>query len=72
MHDDDPLSAQQSIALTTDIGRRGWNTRVAVTTRLSADAAHFRVQASLQAWEDAQPVFSRDWDLRIPREPDTR
>ncbi|MCZ4316646.1 CocE/NonD family hydrolase [Comamonadaceae bacterium G21597-S1] len=70
VHNDDPLSAQQSITLTTDIGRSGWNTRVAVTTRLSADAEHFRVQASLQAWEGAQPVFSRDWDLRIPREPD--
>ncbi|MEO8544090.1 MAG: CocE/NonD family hydrolase [Burkholderiaceae bacterium] len=68
VQDDDPLSAHQSIALTTGIGRAGWNTRVAVTTLLSADADRFRVQASLQAWDGDTPLFSRDWDLQIARD----
>ena len=68
VRDDDPLSACQDIALTTEIGRADWKTRVAVTMRLSADERHFRVEARLRAWDADTPVFSRDWDLRIARD----
>lgn len=64
----DPLSASQSITMTTELGRPGWELRTAVTTRLTADADDFRILASLQAWEGAEVVFSREWDLRIPRD----
>lgn len=65
---DDPLSAWQDIALTTEIGRAGWNTRVSVTMRLSCDESDFRIQATLQAWDADVPVFSRDWDQRVARD----
>jgi len=68
VRDDDPLSACQDFALTTEIGRTDWTARLAVTTRLTADADNFRVVATLQAWDGGTPLFSRDWDLRIARD----
>ncbi len=68
VRDDDPLSACQDIALTTEIGRGEWRTRVAVTMRLTADQDHFRVEATLQAWDADKPVFSRSWDQRVARD----
>ncbi len=67
VRDDDPLSACQHIALTTEIGRADWKTRVAVTMRLSADEHEFRVEATLQAWDADQPLFECAWDLRMAR-----
>jgi predicted acyl esterase len=65
---DDPLSASQSITMKTELGRPGWEVRTAVTTRLTANADEFRIVATLQAWDGTDAVFSRDWDLRIPRD----
>lgn len=65
---DDPLSAQQQLTLTSTLGRAGWQVRTDVTTRLSASADAFRIEARLDAWEGETPVFSRDWLLEFPRD----
>ena len=65
---DDPLSAQQQIALTTTLGRAGWQVRTDVSVGLRATASGFRVEASLMAWEGEEPVFSRSWTLDRARD----
>jgi len=65
---DDPLSAQQQIALTSTLGREGWQVRTDVSARLSATVDGFHVEASLMAWEGEEPVFSRNWTLDIARD----
>lgn len=64
----DPSSAVQQVALTTTLGRENWDMRTEVTTRLAADADHFHIAATLRAWEGDVAVFSRDWNLQIPRD----
>jgi hypothetical protein len=35
---------------------------------MTADRQQFRIEASLRAYEGDAEVFSRDWDLNIPRD----
>lgn len=64
----DPLSAQQHVALTSTLARAGWQVRTDVTTRLTATAHGFHVDASLRAWEGDEQVFCRNWSLDIARD----
>ncbi len=65
---DDPLSAAQHLALTTTMGRDGWRVRTEVVTRLRSTAQAFELHATLNAFEDDQRIFSRTWDLQVPRD----
>ena len=65
---DDPLSAMQQVDLTTTMGRPGWNVRTEVSTRINSTAEAFVLHAKLEAWEDQTRVFSRTWDLQLPRD----
>jgi hypothetical protein len=48
--------------------RRGdWRPHTTTRTKLTCTAEHFIVTAELDAWEDDQRVFSRNWQRRIPR-----
>ena len=64
----DPLSARAEIVEKLMMRRADWIVRVEVMTRMSADAAAFRVVARLRAMEGDDEVFRRDWDERIPRD----
>ena len=65
---DDPLSAAQQMQLTTTMGREGWNVRTEVLTRITSTAHAFVLHATLEAWEKGTRVFSRTWNLQIPRD----
>ena len=65
---DNPLSAMHRMRLTTTLGREGWDVRTEVVTRLTSTENAFVLHATLAAWEGEQPVFSRSWDLQIPRD----
>lgn len=68
IHPDDPLSAEQTIALTTRMGRDGWRVRTEASTRIRCTSEAFIVQASLQAFDGDEEVFSRSWDETIARD----
>jgi len=52
----------------TTIHRRGgWSTRLECATNMTADAHHFRLQATLKAYEGDQLFAVREWDETIPR-----
>ena len=64
----DPLSARTSLTGDLRFARPGQiDTRIAVSCELSADASHFHVAARLDAFENEEAVFSREWDESIPR-----
>ncbi|RST22846.1 CocE/NonD family hydrolase, partial [Streptomyces sp. WAC04770] len=45
----------------------GWDVRVETSTVLTADAEEFRVDATLDGYEDGRRVFSRTWNETVPR-----
>ena len=64
----DPLSARTKLTGDNRFARPGQlDTRIAVSCELSADATHFHIAARLDAFEDEESVFSREWDESIPR-----
>ena len=49
--------------------RRGdWQVQIITRTLLSSDATHFRVRATLDAYENDSRVFAKSWDSAIPRD----
>jgi hypothetical protein len=65
---DDPLSARAEVTFEMLNGRGDWRTRAVTHTVLTATRRHFRVQATLDAWEGEQRVASREWDVTVPRD----
>ena len=66
--DDDPLTATAEMRRTDTIERDRWKVRIETSMRLSCTRDTFRLRASLQAWDGADEVCSRDWDGVIPRD----
>lgn len=64
----DPLSARAENEERLSMRRGAWRIRVEASTRLTADATAFRLEASLRAREGEDVVFERHWDERIPRD----
>lgn len=64
---DDPLSARAEVTFEMHNGRGDWRTRAVTSTVLTATATDFRIRAKLDAWEGAQRVASREWDVTVPR-----
>ena len=49
--------------------RRGdWSVRTESRTLLTADHTHFRIRATLDAFEGDSRLFARSWDTSIPRD----
>jgi hypothetical protein len=49
--------------------RRGdWSVRMESRTLLTADPTHFRIRATLDAFEGDSRLFARSWDTSIPRD----
>lgn len=65
---DDYASLRGEVTATRCIGRDGWRTRVETRTVLTSDPTHFRVRATLDAYEGDTRVFAGSWDERIPRD----
>ena len=64
----DPLSAE---SWTSFVGRRrrgDWFVEIRTRQRLTSDSSDFILEADLEAFENEQRIFSRTWNLRIPRD----
>ncbi|UCE30290.1 MAG: CocE/NonD family hydrolase [Burkholderiales bacterium] len=48
--------------------RGDWRVRTLTRTVLTSDAESFRLRAELDAFEGETRVYSRNWDVRIPRD----
>jgi putative CocE/NonD family hydrolase len=64
----DPLSARMEVHYTTSFRRDDWAVSVDVRTALSATRDAFQLKSSLEAHEGETRIFSRRWDLSIPRD----
>jgi hypothetical protein len=64
---DDPLSACATVRWDYAASRGEWSVRTRATARMTATADDLRMEAHLTAWEGEAEVFSRAWDVRVPR-----
>jgi uncharacterized protein len=64
---DDPESARGETHWEDRFRRGGWNVRTVSRTTLTSDKTHFRIRATLDAWEGETRIFSKNWDERIER-----
>lgn len=65
---DDFTSAGGESAWTMSFHRDDWDVRVETRTVLSCDEHDFRVDATLDGYEDGKRVFSRTWNETVPRD----
>ena len=49
-------------------GRGDWSVRTTTRTVLTSTESHFLLHAELDAWENDERVFSRNWKYEIPRD----
>jgi putative CocE/NonD family hydrolase len=66
--DGDPLSAEVEVRCSSALGRGAWRTRVETHSHMTSTATEFLVTQHLDAYEDEEPVYSRSWELAIPRD----
>ncbi|MFF9896571.1 CocE/NonD family hydrolase [Streptomyces longispororuber] len=65
---DDFTSASGESAWTMSFRRDDWDVRVETRTVLSCDETDFRVDATLDGYENGKRVFSRTWNETVPRD----
>ena len=63
----DPLSAVSECRWLMTRSRDDWSIRTETSTRLTADAGHFHIAATLKAFEGEKEVFARTWLENILR-----
>ncbi|NMM43345.1 CocE/NonD family hydrolase [Rhodospirillaceae bacterium KN72] len=66
--DGDPLSARCDSESNVEIRREDTTIGHHSTGSMTCDATTFRIQMSLRITENAETVFERNWDERIPRD----
>ena len=64
----DPLSAEGEIVQRTLFRRGAWSVRVHSRVVQTATADEFVLRATLEAFEGERRTFSREWDVRVPRQ----
>ena len=65
---DDPLSACIELEGRYEYGRGDLQMRIQTTTVMTSDKECFHIKASLDAFENDEPVFGRSWLEHIPRD----
>ena len=65
---DDPLSAAYDLDQTYEMGREGWRIRILSKVSLRADATHFHVAGTLEAYENGRLVRARVFDETVARD----
>ena len=68
IRNDDPLSARAEYSCDYGIGRGEWQTRTSGRLTMTCSAETFFVTARLDAYENDTRIFSRNWNLEIPRD----
>ncbi len=63
----DPLSAVAGMRKRETVRRDTWTTKVESAMRMTCTREHFRLTASIRAFEGDKEVCQRDWDVEIPR-----
>ena len=63
----DPLSARQSCHWSMETSRGDWKVRTETYSSMTASKTHWHITGRLEAYEDEQLVFSKDWDKKIKR-----
>lgn len=64
---DDFGSVSGESAWTMRFARPAWDVRVETRTILTSNETEFRVDATLDGYEDGRRVFSRTWNESVPR-----
>jgi uncharacterized protein len=65
---DDFTSVRGENVWTMTFARDGWNAKAVTRTVLTSSTTEFRLHAQLDAYEDDERVFSKDWQRTIPRD----
>jgi putative CocE/NonD family hydrolase len=68
IRDDDPLSAWAETRWVKEIGRGDWQTRAVTKVTMTSTREEFLLEASLDAYEGEQRVYSNNWSQRIKRD----
>ncbi|MGH6932821.1 MAG: CocE/NonD family hydrolase [Dongiaceae bacterium] len=68
LRDDDPVSATAWTKFEMSRRRESWVARTETRTRLTCTKSEFRLLAEIDGWEGETRVFSRNWNLTIPRD----
>jgi hypothetical protein len=63
-----PLSAEVRFQATSGMARGEWSMRSEVTSAMTADAEAFHVTTELEVTERGEPIFTRAWTHRFPRD----
>ena len=64
----EPLSARNVYKSAFKFSRNGWDVKTKSEMTVTCDESHFFLKAKVMAYEDKNEVFSRDWNLKIPRD----
>jgi putative CocE/NonD family hydrolase len=67
IHPDSPLSASGKTHWTQTLSRNGWSVRTETSAEMRSDAENFMVSARIEAYEDENLVFERNFEEIIPR-----
>jgi len=66
---DDPTSACVDLTATERYGRKGQvDARIEARQTMTCDATHFMIEATLDVFDGASEVYSRQWNQRIARD----
>ncbi len=65
---DDVTSAVGEVESVRSFHRDDWDARTETRTILSCDEENFYIHATLDAYEHQRRVFSRNWNVKIPRD----
>ncbi|WP_440995088.1 CocE/NonD family hydrolase [Arhodomonas sp. SL1] len=68
IQEQDPLSAEAVTEQETRFERGDWAVRIHCRVRLRADTQAFRIEATLDAYENDARIASREWNEVIPRQ----
>ena len=64
----DPLSARASNHWSQELERDDWHVRTETFSEMTATATHFVLTARLEAYEENELIFSRDWSETVERQ----
>jgi hypothetical protein len=69
IHPDDPNSARIDLRTTDTYAREGQlDVRIEARQVMTSDESHFIIDADIEAYENGEMIFSRQWHERIPRD----
>jgi putative CocE/NonD family hydrolase len=68
IREDDPNSAEMEAEAINVFERAGWAVKLRAWCLCKSTSTHFLCRETFEAWDGDQPIFSRTWDKRIPRQ----